>query len=126
MERKMAEEYILLIVEEEWDPSQISEAEWTAAMQQHGAFAQAVAAAGAQILGGDALQPPSTAVRITPARNGSSAVFTDGPFGETKELVTGFYKIGVKDAAQARELAALCPTSGYIDLYPVMDTGSME
>jgi hypothetical protein len=122
----MAEEYILLIVEEEWDPSQITEAEWTAAMQQHGAFAQAVEAAGAQILGGDALQPPSTAVRITPARNGSPAVFTDGPFGETKEIVTGFYKIGVKDAAQARELAALCPTSGTIDLYPVMDTGSME
>jgi hypothetical protein len=122
----MAEEYVLLIVEEEWDPSTVTEAEWTAAMQGHGAFAKAVEAAGAQILGGDALQPPSTAVRITPARSGSAAVFTDGPFGETKEIVTGFYKLGVKDAAQARELAALCPTSGWIDLYPVMDTGAMQ
>jgi hypothetical protein len=122
----MAEEYIVLIVEEAWDPSQVSEEQWTAAMQSHGAFAKAVEAAGAQILGGDALQPPSTAVRITPGRNGGAAVFTDGPFGETKEVVTGYYKLGVKDAAQARELAALCPTGGHIELYPVMDTGAMQ
>jgi hypothetical protein len=121
----MAEEYIILIVEEEWDPSQLTETQWTEAMQAHGAFAKAVADAGAQILGGDALQPPSTAVRITPSKSGA-AVFTDGPFADTKEIVTGFYKIGVKDAAQARELAALCPTSGWIDLYPVMQTGSMD
>ena len=122
----MAEEYVILIVEEEWDPSQLTETQWTEAMQAHGAFAKAVADAGAQILGGDALQPPSTAVRIKPAAGGAVAVFTDGPFADTKEIVTGFYKIGVKDAAQARELAALCPTSGWIDLYPVMQTGSMD
>lgn len=122
----MAEEYIILIVEEEWDPSQLTEAQWKGAMEAHGAFAKAVADAGAQILGGDALQPPSTAVRILPAHAGKAAVFTDGPFGETKEIVTGFYKISAKDAAQARELAALCPTSGYIDLYPVMQTNSMD
>jgi hypothetical protein len=121
----MAEEYIVLIVEEAWDPAKVTEEQWTAAMQGHGAFAAAVEAAGAQILGGDALQPPSTAVRITPAKGGP-AVFTDGPFGETKEVVTGYYKLGVKDAAQARELAALCPTGGWIDLYPVMDTGAMQ
>jgi hypothetical protein len=122
----VAEEYIILIVEEAWDPSQVTEAQWTEAMQAHGAFAKAVADAGAQILGGDALQPPSTAVRIQPAAGGKPAVFTDGPFGETKEVVSGFYKIGVKDAAQARDLAALCPTGGWIDLYPVMQTGSMD
>ena len=32
---------------------------------------------------------------------------------------------GVKDAAQARELAALCPTGGSIVLVPVMQTDSM-
>ena len=122
----MAEEYIILIVEEAWDPAQVTEAQWTEAMHAHGAFAKAVADAGAQILGGDALQPPSTAVRIQPASGSKPAVFTDGPFGETKEVVSGYYKIGVKDEAQARELAALCPTGGWIDLYPVMQTGSME
>jgi hypothetical protein len=122
----MAEEYIVLIVEEAWDPAIVTEEQWKAAMDGHGAFAKAVADAGAQILGGDALQPPSTAVRITPGHNGGAAVFTDGPFGETKEVVTGYYKLGVKDAAQARELAALCPTGGWVELYPVMETGAME
>jgi hypothetical protein len=122
----MAEEYVVLIVEEAWDPSQVTEAQWTEAMHAHGAFAKAVQEAGAQILGGDALQPPSTAVRITPARAGKAAVFTDGPFADTKEVVSGYYKLGVKDAAQARELAALCPTGGWIELYPVMDTGAMQ
>ncbi len=121
----MAEEYIVFIVEPDWDPSKLTEAQWTGVMQQHQAFAQAVEEAGAQLLGGDALQPPRTAVRIQPGLDGGPAVFTDGPFGETKEIVTGYYKLGVKDAAQARELAAKVPTSGHIELYPVMDTGSM-
>jgi hypothetical protein len=122
----MSEEYIILIVEEQWDPSTLTEEQWGDAMRAHGAFAKAVENAGAQILGGDALQPPSRAVRITPASGGRPAVFTDGPFADTKEIVTGFYKIAAKDAAEARELAALCPTSGTIDLYPVMDTGAMQ
>ena len=118
----MAEEYIVLIVEKPWEVSEITEEQWTTAMQAHGAFAKAVADAGAQILGGDALQGPSTAVRITPPADGHAAVFTDGPFADTKEVVSGYYKLGVKDAAQARELAALCPTGGWIELWPVMDT----
>jgi len=122
----MAEEYIVFIVEPDWDPSQVSEAEWTSVMRAHQAFAQAVRDAGAELLGGDALQPPKMAVRIQPATEGSPAVFTDGPFGEIKEVITGYYKLGVKDAAQARELAAQVPTSGHIELYPVMDTGSMS
>jgi hypothetical protein len=122
----VAEEYIVFIVEPDWDPSQVSESEWTSVMRAHQAFAQAVRDAGAELLGGDALQPPKMAVRIQPATEGSPAVFTDGPFGEIKEVITGYYKLGVKDAAQARELAAQVPTSGHIELYPVMDTGSMS
>jgi hypothetical protein len=118
-------EYVAFIVESEWDPAALTEEQWTAVMLQHRAFAEAVEAAGARLLGGDALQPPSTAVRIDRAGPGDPAVFTDGPFGEVREVVTGYYKIGAKDADQARELAALIPTSGHVDLYPVMDTGSM-
>jgi hypothetical protein len=121
----MAEEYVVLIMEQAWDPAQVTEAQWTEAMHAHQAFAKAVEDAGAQILGGDALQGPATAVRIVPAHDGAAAVFTDGPFGETKEVLTGYYKLGVKDEAQARELAALCPTGGSIELVPVMQTGSM-
>lgn len=122
----MAEEFIVLIVEPEWDPSSVSPEDWQEAMHAHQAFAQAVTEAGAQILGGDALMPPSAAVRITPGQDGGAPVFTDGPFGETKEIVTGYYKLEVKDAAQARELAAKVPTWGYVELYPVMDTSGGE
>ncbi len=121
----MPVEYVAFIVESEWDPTAVTEEQWTAVMLQHRAFAEAVEAAGARLLGGDALQPPSTAVRIDRSGPGDHVVFTDGPFGEVREIVTGYYKIGVRDAAQARELAALIPTSGHVDLYPVMDTGSM-
>ncbi len=122
----MAEEYIVLILEPEWDPSQVSPADLAAVTQAHAAFAQAVEDAGAQILGGDALQPTATAVKIVPARDGAPAVFTDGPFTETKEVVTGFYKLGVSDAAQARELAALVPTLGWVELVPVWHTDAMQ
>jgi hypothetical protein len=121
----MSQEYIILIREPEWDPTQVSEEQWAAAMQEHGAFAQAVAAAGAQILGGDALESSNKAVRVTPGQNGSAAVYTDGPFTETKELVTGYYKIGVENEAQARELAALVPTGGWVELFPVMEANAM-
>jgi hypothetical protein len=118
----MAEEYIVLIVEEPWDPTAVTEEQWQTAMRAHQGFAEAVEKAGAKILGGDALQPPSTAVRITPGNgNGTGPVFTDGPFADTKEIVTGYYKIATSDANQARELAALCPSGGYVDLYPVMN-----
>ncbi len=119
----MTKEYIILIREPEWNSSEVTEEQWTEAMQQHGAFMQAVAAAGAQLLGGDALESSDKAVRIEPARDGRPAVYTDGPFAETKEVVSGFYKIGVESEAQARELAALVPTGGWLELFPVMDTG---
>jgi hypothetical protein len=120
----MAEEFIVMIVEPDWDPAKVTEEQWAESMKGHGAFAQAVADAGAQILGGDALQPSSAAVRITPGKDGKP-VFTDGPFSETKEVVSGYYKIGARDEAQARELAALCPTTGWIELYPVLQLDGM-
>jgi hypothetical protein len=60
---------------------------------------------------------------VVPARNGSPAVYTDGPFGETKEIISGYYKFSAKDDAAARALAALCPTDGWIELSPVADVG---
>ena len=118
-------EYIILIREPEWNSAAVTEETWAEAMRQHGAFAQAVAAAGAQVLGGDALESAERAVRITPAREGAPAVFTDGPFAETKEVVSGYYKISARDLEQAKELTALVPTAGWLELFPVMDTGGV-
>ena len=105
----MTKEYIILIREPEWDSSQVSEEQWAAAMQEHGAFMQAVAAAGAQLLGGDALESSAKAVRIQPARDGQPAVYTDGPFTETKEVVSGFYKIGARATSRPASSRPSCP-----------------
>ena len=122
----MTQEYVILIREPEWDAanSTVPQDEAAAAVHAaHSAFFDAIVAAGATFLDGSGLQPPSTAVRVVPARAGSAAVFTDGPFGETKEIISGYYKISAKDETTARDLAALCPTDGWIELYPVADVG---
>ena len=57
----------------------------------------------------------AAAVRFRPD-DGREPLMTDGPYAETKEIVLGFYLLEVADDAQARELAALCPTIGYVEL----------
>jgi hypothetical protein len=115
----MSDEYLIVIREPEWDPTVLSAAQIEMDLAGHRAFQAAVADAGQKILASAPLQPQSEAVRITPS--GSGAVFTDGPFGETREVLTGFYTITAESEAQARELAALVPTGGWLELYPVMD-----
>jgi hypothetical protein len=121
----MAQQYVVLIVEPEWNPADYSAEDFQNTGNQHRAFAQAVAEAGAKIIDGNALQPSATAVRIQPATGDAPAVFTDGPFPELKELVTGYYVIETDDADLARRLAALCPTDGRLELWPVFDTSNM-
>lgn len=118
----MAEHYMILIVEPEWDPATATQDDWAAAMAAHQAFGAAVAAAGARILDGDALMPSRTSTRIHPAAGDGAPVLTDGPFPEVKEIVSGYYKLEVTDRAQALELAAKCPTGGYVELTPIMPT----
>ncbi len=121
----MADQYVILIVEPEWNPADYSAEEFQQTGDQHRAFAAAVTAAGGTVLGGNALQPSSTAVRIEPAKDGGEPVYTDGPFPELKELVTGYYVIEADDFDTAKRLAALCPTVGRLELWPVFDTSNM-
>ena len=74
-------------------------------------------AAGQRIAASAPLRPQSEATRIVPSASG--AVFTDGPFGEVREVVTGFYTFAADSPEQARELAALVPTGGWLELYPI-------
>jgi hypothetical protein len=93
--------------------------QWDQMMQAHGQFAQAVDQQGGKILGGEALQPTATATSV---RNDGQAV-TDGPFGETKEALGGFYLIEAADLDQALAFAKLCPApGGGVELRPIMDT----
>ena len=75
-------------------------------------------------LGGEALQPNSTATSLT-IRDGQT-VTTDGPFAETKEGLGGFYLIEARDLDEALELAAQCPgiRAGTIEVRPIWETGT--
>ena len=115
----MSDEYVLLIREPEWNPSAMTEDDWMKGMAGHKAFQDAVAAAGEKIVASSALQAATAATKIMRAPDGT-AVFTDGPFGETREVITGFYSFTASSPDQARDLAALVPTTGWIELYPVL------
>jgi len=115
----MSDEYLIVIREPEWDPSVLAAEQIEMDLAGHRAFQEAVVAAGQKVLASAPLRPQSEATRITPSESG--AVFTDGPFGETREVLTGFYTITADSPAQARDLAALVPTGGWLELYPVLE-----
>jgi hypothetical protein len=51
---------------------------------------------------------------------------TDGPYAETKDLVSGFIVVEAKDLAQAAELAGGCPIlegDGAVEVRPVLKMG---
>jgi hypothetical protein len=107
-------QYLVLIYEDE--------AAWAAG----GPAAEAVSRAhvefgqahGGAVLGGNALQPTSTATTI---RDG---VVTDGPFAETKEALGGYYLIEADDLDQALAVAKEVPTlAGGIEVRPVLVLG---
>ncbi len=117
----MSEKYLVLIVEPEWDSAKVTPQQHEEAQRAHGAFAAAVAAAGAKILGGDALQGADVGYAITPGRDGRPPVYTNGPLTETTEVLSGYYLIETETPELARELAALCPTNGHLEVRPVWD-----
>ncbi len=87
-------------------------------MRLHEEFMAAVRAAGAEVLGGEALERSSAASTVR--RGGSGAMVTDGPFADTKEALGGFYVIEAPDLDVALRLAEACP-SGNVEVRPVME-----
>jgi hypothetical protein len=80
-----------------------------------------------QIGGGAALYPTATAtvVRVIGARGGEIVV-SDGPYAETKEVLTGFYLLECADLDEAIALAAQIPSAwqGAVEVRPVIPLGS--
>ena len=107
-------EYLLLITERADHFTDFTKEQWDALDERHRVFAQQIVDAGGEILFSDPLAAPKPRSRFTPTADG--VLITDGPFAETKEVVLGYYKIRVESEQIARELAAQCPTSGYVDL----------
>jgi hypothetical protein len=78
------------------------------------------------IRGGKALRPTSTAtvVRVTGARGGEIVV-SDGPYAETKEVLSGFYLLECADLDEAITVAAKIPSAwnGAVEVRPVLTMG---
>lgn len=84
------------------------------------AFAEEQTALG-RVLGGNALQPVSTATTVR-VRGGEVAV-TDGPFAETREQLAGFYLIDARDLNEAVDFARRIPPArvGSIEVRPIRE-----
>jgi hypothetical protein len=74
-------------------------------------------------LGGEALQPTSTATTVR-VKNGKTLT-TDGPFAETKEQLGGFYLVKCRDLDEALKWAAQIPSAdrGPVEVRPIMEFG---
>lgn len=73
------------------------------------------------MLGGDGLQPSSKGVRVH--FSGENRTVTDGPFVETKELVSGYWLWEVRSMQEAIDWVRRCPnpmaTDSDIEIRPV-------
>lgn len=113
--------YAALIYSEESDPSTVTPEEQGAVMADYMEFGRNN---GASLAGGEALHPVSTATTVhVEGGKGGKAVFTDGPFAETKEVLGGFYLIDVADLDAALAVAQQIPGAwhGRIEVRPVVE-----
>src|SRR6185312_6532118 len=118
-EQPMAQ-YLILIYEDEASYASATPEHWAQISQAHTRFAEQIAEVGAQLLGGNALQPTMTATSVR------ADVVTDGPFAETKEALGGYYLIEAADLDQALAVGKLCPAGfGGVEVRPILDTTSM-
>ena len=107
--------YLILIYENEanmpTDPAEFQKwMEYTERLKASGCY-----------LGGEALQPTSTATTVR--KSGGKVLTTDGPFAETREQLGGFYMVECKDLDEALKWAADIPSVGRgpVEVRPIMD-----
>ena len=109
-------QYMISIYEREADYATMTPEGWQSVVDAHSAFTKAVADLGGTILGGEALQPTTTATSIR------SGEVTDGPFVESKEALAGYYVVEARDLDHALEIAKLTPAPfGAVEVRPVLD-----
>ena len=109
-------EYLILIFEDEKAYAEGGEALFGEVMAAHNRFSERVPELGGKIVGGEALQPTSTATSVR------GDVVTDGPFAETKEALGGYYVVEARDLDHALEIAKACPARfGGVEVRPLME-----
>ena len=116
--------YLLTIYGDESGWNDVTPEQSQQIMAAYGAFGQEAQAAGV-LLGGEGLQPTSTATTVRV--RGGETLTTDGPFAETREQLGGYYLLDCKDLDEAIGWAAKIPGAqdGSVEVRPVMDYEAM-
>ncbi len=112
---------LLYDADEDW-----SQPEYAEGLKEYDEFGRAAAAA---IRGGAALYPTSTATTVrVQGGKGGEVITSDGPFAETKEVLTGFYLLEAEDLDAAVALAAQIPGAwtGAIEVRPIIDFAAVR
>ena len=108
--------YMILIHEREADYATMTPEGWQSLVDAHGAFTKGVADLGGTIVGGEALQPTTTAKSIR------SGKITDGSSVESKEALLGYYVVEARDLDHALAIGKLTPAPfGAVEIRPVLD-----
>ena len=110
-------QYLVLIYDDESAYANATEEVTNKIMAGHNAFGENNEKA---LVGGNALQPVTTATTVRPDGSGGFTV-TDGPFVETKEALGGYYLIEATDLDEAIAIAKQVPASyGGVEVRPIM------
>ena len=112
--------YLLALIADESRFAERTPEQQAESMRAWDAYTQAVIDAGVH-LGGEGLQPSSTATTVQIQESGEPIV-SDGPFAETKEQLGGYYLLDCKDLDDALAWAKRVPMpGGTVEVRPVMD-----
>jgi hypothetical protein len=105
--------------------SEVSPEKWQEIMDAYNEFGATAGEAGV-IGGGEALQPPKTAVGIKLDGKGGAVTRTDAPFAEAKEVIGGFYLLDCADMEEAITWASQIPGAwlGRVVVQPCIDFGA--
>ena len=110
--------YLCLIYNDEREMGTMPRPDGEKMMSEYFQFTEDIKKSG-HYVGGDALQPTTTATTVRVRQNKVST--TDGPFAETKEQLGGFYMINAKDLNDAIQVASRIPgaKNGSVEVRPV-------
>ncbi|MEU6079509.1 YciI family protein [Streptomyces sp. NPDC047108] len=98
-----------------------TQSELTAMFEHMGAINNDLAEAG-ELVDANGLAEPAQAKLVTASQDGRPVV-TDGPYGESKEVLAGYWVIDVENIDRATEIAARaysCPQPEGVPYYPVI------
>ncbi|QDU65769.1 YciI family protein [Engelhardtia mirabilis] len=115
-------QYVLILRDDPRQYDSYSPDQMQATIARYGTWAQEL---GERHAGGQKLAGADAAAVLR--RDGDRTVVTDGPFGETKEMIGGFFIIEADDLAQAIELCRNHPQledKGTVEIRQVDDLTS--